>query len=238
MQRLFGLPHFPVHSQLFRRGGHLGPIAAPLRRRRSLPANGAAGPPGAGYFRSCGAPPPPLPRQNCRVFLEAGRPARIARCARLAKSVRSRDRAIGGRRPVAKAVRASGSRLNARNTPVALRNASAARIKTCFPATRRAPAATAVRPHSHSPSGESGPAPAHARRLLQFFAHQRRIDPQPLRRVGGEFVPRNAVGQAPDMRQQIVECLVLALRRAPGEELLGPPDQVFGMPLGPSEAAV
>ena len=72
--------------------------------------------------------------------------------------------------------------------------------------------------------------------MLQFFAHQRRIDPQPLRRVGGEFVPRNAVGQTPDMRQQIVECLVLALRRAPREQLLCPPDQVFGMPFAPCQS--
>ena len=72
--------------------------------------------------------------------------------------------------------------------------------------------------------------PSLQRRLPQFFPQHRRIDPQLLRRVHRELVPRQLLRHAPNVRQQIIHRLHLLLRAGAWEQLPRPLDQVIGLP--------
>ena len=75
--------------------------------------------------------------------------------------------------------------------------------------------------------------PPPQRRLPQLLAHDRRVDPQLLRRVGGKLVPRQLFRHAPDMRQQVVHGLHLLLRAGARKHLPRPLDQVVGLAAAP-----
>ena len=63
------------------------------------------------------------------------------------------------------------------------------------------------------PTGGADLVAAFARRLPELLSHQRRVNADLLRCIGGKFVAHDAIGHAPDMRQQVVEGFAFALGR-------------------------
>ena len=81
------------------------------------------------------------------------------------------------------------------------------------------------------PTGGADLVAAFARRLPELLSHQRGVNAELLRCIGGELVAHDAIGHAPDMRQQVVEGFALALGR-PREKLHRAVNQVVGVALG------